>query len=209
MFSQSGLSRRSSICQPNLEDSDSDSENHPSFPSPSSSDDDESESERSTSSAARSDDGLAGPGAEEDALGGAGEGFDAEEPRGDARRIVSSSVASPSLVPEAGSRATTPRALDSSLPKEEGAGEEAEEQEQVHGEVKGGSGEDEGGKRRTSMPAKGGAAVDAKGREEAAGSGVATKEERLGPRKTRVVIKVRFYFSSFRTISPSPHHDRT
>lgn len=164
-------------------------ENHPSSPSPSSSDDDDSESERSTSSAAPSDGGVAVHGADETAVGGAGEGFDAGEPRGDARRVVAVPVASPSLVSEDGSRATTPRALELSLPKD-GTGEEAEEQ--THGEVKGGSGEDEGGKRKTSSMSGKGGAVDGKDREDVTGAASRVKEERLGPRKTRVAIKVCF-----------------
>lgn len=92
-----------------------------------------------------------------------------------------------------------------SLPKD-GTGEEAEEQ--THGEVKGGSGEDEGGKRKTSSMSGKGGAVDGKDRENVTGAASRVKEERLGPRKTRVVIKVRFHPSSLQSIISSLVDDR-
>jgi hypothetical protein len=174
---------------PNLEDSDSEDDSTLDSAAADSSDD-ESDSGASTFSTADSD-GVGHRPDGEDVAAGGGEGVDAGEPK---RLPVVHSASTSSLEP--GSGTATPRAADANLP--ETSGEETGEQ--PHGEVKTGSGADgneQGTGAGTAVILTAGTIETASGSEEGVGSGERTKEERLGPRKTRVIIRVRPLRSAF------------
>lgn len=168
---------------PNLEDSDSEDDSTLNSAAVDSSGD-ESDSGASTFSKANSDGAGRRPDGEDAAAGG-GEGVDAGEPR---RLSVVPTASTPSL--ELASGTATPRAANTTFP--ETTGEETGEQ--PHGEVKaesGADGDEQGTGAGTAAILTAGGTEGASGRVEVVGSREGTKEERLGPRKTRVIIRVR------------------